>query len=222
MRKRFTTAFLATSASVAATVALGLGAAGSASASVASHKATPECLAQTNCVTPDLYSPSGSPELVLQAAGLFKNAPVIVQPNDTTEFLQDWVYIDLGTVGSYYTEDVSNTLGLTGFDNANYGSDELYQLEFSPGGIPSGYCAASVNNRMVLRWCNGSKFQTYIAADSILGAWNTADGTFGLSVVQAANAAHHNTATGSRSVGAQVTFQRPWNNNNQDWDSGDA
>ncbi len=222
---RLAKAFLAISASAgaaAAVVAAGLGAVSPAGAAVVSHKATSQCQTQAGCVTPDLYSDPGWPELALQATVARQNAPVIIAPRNSTEVRQDWIYVGIGTVGSYFTAGGSGVLGLTGFDAANYGGDGLYELEYSPAGVPSGFCAANIGDRLVLRWCRGSKWQTFIAAPSVLSTWFTTDGYFGLSVVQAHNSAHHRTLTGSRFVGAEPYFSSPAKNINQYWDANDA
>lgn len=222
MSTRCVSAFLAASALAAVAVALSLGTAGSASASVswpAAQRATPECLVLPNCVSLYQFGPVNSPQLVLEATGVFPNAPVIVNADDPTDSDQDWTYIDLGTVGIYQTAAFRNRFGLNGFDFANYGADEMYQLEFSPAGIPSGLCAANVANRMVLRTCNGSRFQTMISADKVR-RMRTAPLSYyyGLSVAQhAAVPAHHLSVTGSRFQGAQVIFTRPVISDNQFW-----
>jgi hypothetical protein len=224
MRSRLIGAFFAMSASAAVTVSLGLGAAGPASASAnwpRAHRATPECLVLPNCVSVYQFTRRNSPLLVLEATGAVSNAPVILSADDPADSRQDWTYIDLGNIGTYKAEGLRGTLGLTRFDLAHYGNDEMYQLEFSPAGIPSGFCAANVAKRMVLRVCNGSRFQTMISTNGIGGSgMSPLSYWYGLSVAPASVAAHHLTVTGSRVPGAQVTFSRPVISNNQFWQPG--
>ncbi len=147
------------------------------------------------------------------------NAPVLVAPHDPTDIMQDWTYIDYGSVASYAP---FGGFGLTAFDFRNYASGELYALEFNPAGIPSGYCAANVSDRMVLRTCNGSAFQTYIGISNVVGGLSAPSGQgyffeYGLSLAQVSNNAHHDAATGSRLPGTQVYFTTPRNTVNQWW-----
>ena len=213
---------LAMAAAAVTAMAVGLGAAAPASAAVTSHKTTVQCLTQVGCVTPDLYSDPGWPELVLQATRARQNAPVIIAPGDSTEVRQDWTYVGIGSVGTYVALGRSGVLGLTGFDAANYGADGMYELEYSPAGVPSGFCAANIHDRLVLRWCRGSRWQTFIVAASVLGTWAATDGYYGLSVVRAHNAAHHEALTGSRWAGTEPRFVAPARNINQYWDANDA
>jgi hypothetical protein len=125
-------------------------------------------------------------------------------------------------VAEYVPAGGSGMFGLTGFDAANYGSDGMYELEYSPAGVPSGFCAANIGDHLVLRWCRGSKWQIFIAAASLLGVWTATDGYYGLSVVQAQVAAHHRALTGSRLAGSRPRFIAPGNNINQYWDANDA
>jgi hypothetical protein len=143
----------------------------------------------------------------------------VVAPYDSTSFLQDWTYIDYGTVSSYAS---SGGLGLTAFDFHNYPSASLYVVEFTPAGIPSGYCAANVSDRMQLRTCNGSAFQTYIVTPTVPGGLSTPSVTgqawdYYLSLAQVSTTAHHYAATGSRISDTQVYFTTPRYNVNQWW-----
>lgn len=224
MPGRVTSGLTATAAGVAIMLLLGFSSAGQASVSAEgprAHRATPECLLLPNCVSVYQYGRVISWQFVLQAVGIFSNAPVIVGTGDPGNPGQDWAYIDLGTVSDYQHQGLSGTLPLDRFDITSYGADEVYQLESSPGGHPSGYCAANVANRMLLRVCNGSKFQTFIAADSVgRGHASPASYCFGLSAVYAPVRAHHLMITGSRIRGTRVTFSRPVAGDSQFWQSG--
>jgi hypothetical protein len=221
MPRHLIRAFLALSASAAVTVTLGLAAARPANASevrMSAHRASPECLILPNCVSLYQFSPANSAQLVLEATGAVRGAPVILSAEDPADPGQDWTYIDLGTVGGYRTQGLPRIMRLSRFDVARYASDEMYQLEFSPAGFPTGFCAANIANRMKLRACNGSRFQTMISASDIRGVGaSPLSYSYGLSVVQAAVAAHHLSVTGSRSEGAKVTFSRPVNSSNLFW-----
>ncbi len=220
MPKRLSRAFFASAATVAASLATGIvafaGPASAAPVSAAGHRATVQCLTLTTCTTLRQYdSTLAGPGLAMQAAGAYPNAPIVVYPNDTTSFLQDWTYIDLGTVSSYYIPGPVEQWGLTAFDFHTYGTDELYELEFSPAGIPTGLCAANVSNMMELRWCNGSKFQTAITANAIMAYTAPVGFAYGLSLAQVSNTAHHYAGTGSLIAGTQITFRTVGNNATQ-------
>jgi len=221
MPRRLIRALFAVSASAAAAATLGLSAAGPASASVSrmsARQATPGCLVLPDCVSVYQFGPMAGRQLVLEATGAISNAPVISSAEDPTDAEQDWTYLDLGTVGSYHAEWARDPLGLTGFDVAHYGRDELYQLEFSPAGVPTGLCAANVADQMVLRDCNGSRFQTMISANGVRGGRTLPlSYCYGLSVAQASVAARHLSVTGSRLPGERVTFSRPVTSGNQFW-----
>lgn len=198
---------------------LGIGSPGLASASVtrmATPGATPQCQAAPNCGSLGLYNPSGPPVRVLQATFRYSGAPVTLGLNDSTSVRQDFTYIDLGTVGDY--ESQPNTLGLTAFDFANYGSDPIFRLEFSPAGIPSGLCITNSGNRMTLRRCDGSKSQTFFRTRHVLGTWfASADSNYVLSVLQAPAAVHHLAATGSLTDCKQIFFSPVMTSASQDW-----
>lgn len=213
MRTRFSRAFFATAAMAAVSLATGLAIAGPASAAPAAPaasaggKATVQCLTLLDCDTLRQYDPTAAAAgLAMQISSFRGSTPIVVYPNDGTSFLQDWTYIDLGTVNSYNNGGIE-PWGLTAFDFANYGTDHLYEVEFSPAGIPTGYCAGNASNVLLLRSCNGSKYQTYIAAASVLG--NTAHTGFFyyLSLAQVPNGAHHYALTGSLALNTGITFK---------------
>jgi hypothetical protein len=224
MSARFRRALIANSAGLAVASVLilcGAAVARASSAGPAAHGATPECLILPSCLSVYQFGPVSAPELVLQAAGAFPGAPVVMAADDFRRPGQDWTYVDLGTVASYKHRGLRVTLPINKFDIVNYGPDEVYQLEFTPDGHASGYCAANVSNRMVLRVCNGSQFQTLIAV-SVLGRGRGAPVSYwyGLSAAHVPGAAEHLSVTGSRSAGAQVTFTVPVSSDQQFWQPG--
>ena len=232
MPKRFGRAFFVSAAAVAASLVTGIGAfAGPASAapvSTAGHRATIQCQAVgVTCVTLRQYDTSTNTYgLAMEASGVYPNAPIVVDPYDNTSFLQDWTYIYLGTLSSYCSSgspDQPDQWGLTAFDCVNYGTDTVYELEFSPAGIPTGLCAADVSLMMELRWCNGSKFQTAITAHTVLSytaapiavSPPSSHWGYGLALPQQSTPAHHYTATGSTIPGTQITFRTVGNYSTQ-------
>ena len=216
MPKRFSRAFFVSAATVAASLATGVmafaGPASAAPVSTAGNRATPQCLATGTCITPRVYNsgvPTG-PGLAMQASGVYPNAPIVTAPYDNTSYLQDWTFIDLGPLSGYCSSgspDQPDQWGLTAFDCVNYGTDVVYELEFSPAGIPTGLCAADVSLVMELRWCNGSKFQTYLVAPSVLSYTAATGFYYGLALPQQNTSAHHYTLMGSTLPGTEFTFR---------------
>lgn len=227
MRRPMTKAVLSVSAAGVMVVAAFAGTAiGPVAAAVRAHRDTLMCQQVTNCVTPRLYGDStsvlGQALEVSPQISKLSNAPVVVAPYDSTELLQDWLYIDYGSVASYQS---LGAFGLTAFDFSNYHSGELYALEFAPAGIPTGYCAANVSDKMVLRACNGSVFQTYIGIPDVVGGLVAPSGIYyffeyALSVARVSAIAHHYAATGSRLPDVQVYFTTPRFDVNQWWGEG--
>lgn len=211
MPTRFSRAFFAVAATVAASLATGLAVSGpaiAAPAAPAGNTATAQCLTLTDCYTLREFDGDSSPGLAMQASGAYGGAPIVVDPADSTNFLQDWLYVDLGTVSSYSDVGGVEQWGLTSYDFANYGTDHLFEVEFAPAGIPTGYCAGNASNVLVVRTCNGSVYQTYIRAASVLGYTAHIVGFFFyLSLAQQSNMAHHNAMTGSMTPGTQISFR---------------
>jgi hypothetical protein len=241
MRKRYFRAWYAASAAAGITVALGLGAV-SANASVAIHRShhdTPMCQAYNangNCQTWEQYNGGGTLGLRITATGGYVNAPVIMTQRDTSDPMQDFIVTPLGRVTDYWNFG-ANDIGLNAYDNANYTNDLVVLAEFAPGGVPTDLCVANVNNKLVLRQCNGLRWQAFIAANSDADtagpgpmAGLTVGGSMGpLSIVvpfestMLLSCAHvfdngqHLAMTGSNVDGAQATFKHPTQNNLQFW-----
>jgi hypothetical protein len=235
MRKRLFRACYAVSAAAGTTVALGLGAVG-ANASVATthpHRDTPQCQAyngSVNCVTWEQYNGAGPLGLRIQATGGYANAPVIMAQRDTSDPTQDFIVTQLGRVTDNFNGG-ANTLGLNAYDNANYSKDELVSAEYAPGGVPTDLCLANVSNKLVLRQCNGLRWQTFIEATSTTVVVNglPVGGNNPLSVAIPVGSAvilscahvfdngQHLALTGSNTDGAQATFKHPTQNNLQFW-----
>ena len=194
--------------------ALGLwaGTAGPASASAArpgTQLATPGCLLLPNCVSLYRYGRPGPPELVLEAAGEHTGAPLIVGVSNPANLNQDWTYIGLGTVAHYRRQELPDPLHLSAFDVSQYGSAELYQLEFSPGGAASGLCGANVGNKLMLRGCNGSRFQTLLSAARVRSRMAPPGYFYGLSAAQASVPGHHLAISGPGQAGSRIALARP-------------
>jgi hypothetical protein len=173
MRKHL---FRACSAASAAgiTAALCLGST-AASASVAmpgsTHPDTPQCQAYNSggtlhCITWAQSSGTGTLGLRITATGGYVNARVLLTQADSSDPMQDFLVTTLGTVSQYFNNG-ANDLGLNAYDNVEYGNDELVSAEFAPGGVPTDLCLANVNDKSVLRRCNGLRWQTYIEATSV-------------------------------------------------------
>jgi hypothetical protein len=230
MRKRLLRACSAVSAVAGVTMALGLGAAGAASASVATHRDTPQCQAYgggtTQCITWAEFAGGGSLGLRITATGGFVNAPVIMTQNDGSDPMQDFLVTNLGTVTTYFNGG-ANDLGLNAYDNTNYTNDELVSAEFAPGGVPTDLCVANVNDKLVLRQCNGLRWQTFIEATSIveggIGGGNPLSVTIPNNSALILSCAHvfdngqHLALTGSNIDGVQGTFSHPHQTNLQFW-----
>jgi hypothetical protein len=134
------------------------------------HRDTPQCLAYNSggpvhCVTWAQDS-GGSPGLRITATGGYVNAAVIMTQADHSDPMQDFLVTPLGTVTAYFNGG-NNDLGLNSYDNVNYGNDELVSVEFAPGGVPSDLCLGNVSNKLLLRHCNGLRWQTLIEATSV-------------------------------------------------------
>ena len=180
---------------------------------------TPQCHVLPGCGSILLYgspdNPFGQALTVTAGRGSRGSAPVVVHPDSITDPGQDWTLIFDGLVSAYAA---TGEYGLTAFDFANYGSARLISLEFTPAGIPTGYCAANVSERMVLRTCNGSVFQTFLLIGTTVAVRGTLayglvranSETSGvgviLSAVQAKSIYHHYAATGSLRYDVQVSF----------------
>ncbi len=173
---------------------------------------TAQCHIQPDCVAVLLYGALGSGVeqalTVTSGHGSTGVVPVRGYPASSTDPGQDWTLVSYGRVSDYAA---TGGFGLTAFDFRNYPAGELFALEFTPGGIPTGYCAANVSEKMALRTCNGSVFQTFMTQGAV-GANVRGSRPGGvlagylLSVVQERNIWHHNAATGSLLPNVQVTF----------------
>ena len=121
-------------AAAAATFALaggGLGAAGTLSASAA----TPSC----GSTCKDLSVQKFGPGFILDVAGGTAAAgqEIILFQASRGDTAQDFVIINLGSVGSFY--DHHRGLITTRFD-ASYGALAAYEFQYAPAGHPSGFC----------------------------------------------------------------------------------
>jgi hypothetical protein len=239
MRKRYFRACFATSAAAGITVALGLSAVG-ANASVAvhrTHRDTPMCQAYNgslNCVTWAQVDPTGVPPtlgLRIEATSGAVNAPVIMSQTDTSNPMQDFIVTPIGRVTDYWNGG-GNDIGLNAYDNANYGTDEVVVAEFAPGGVPTDLCVANVNNKLVLRTCNGLRWQAFIEANSDpdvvagvtiggamgpLSVLTPGDSTMLLSCAHVFDNGQHLAMAGSNVDGAQATFKHPVQSQLQFW-----
>ncbi|MGD0374577.1 MAG: hypothetical protein ABSB01_08345 [Streptosporangiaceae bacterium] len=148
MPNRFTKACYAMAAGVAVTAAIGLTAAGAASASTSSVKpdATPPC--GYHCINP--YTAKFGPGWVLQnyrAINAVGN-PLKLQYASNTAPGQDWTIYFQGSVNWFYHHGlVSARLAL------HYGHEPAYELQWSPYGVNTGLCqgtsAPAANGRKV-------------------------------------------------------------------------
>ena len=148
MRNRFTRACFALAAGVAVTTAVGLTAAGAASASTTSAKpnATPPC--GIFCINP--YTAKYGPGYVLQNYRAINGVgnPLKLQFANNNAPGQDWTIYLQGSVHRFYE------YGLVSANLAfHYGHEPAYELQWSPYGVNTGLCqgtaAPAANGRKV-------------------------------------------------------------------------
>jgi hypothetical protein len=135
MRNRFTRACYALAAGVAVTTALGLTAAGAASASTSNAKpdATPPC--GPTCVNP--YTAQFGPGWVLQNRRAIDGVGnwLKLQYANNTAPGQDWTIFFQGSVHWFYVHGlVSGNLDL------HYRHEPAYELQWTPYGVTTGLC----------------------------------------------------------------------------------
>ena len=148
MRNRFTRACLALAAGAAVTTAVGLSAAGAASAATTSAKpnATPSC--GIFCINP--YTAKYGPGYVLQNYRAINGVgnPLKLQFGNNNAPGQDWTIYLQGSVDRFYRYGlVSGNLAF------HYGREPAYELQWSPYGVNTGLCqgtaAPAANGRKV-------------------------------------------------------------------------
>jgi hypothetical protein len=207
LRDSKTRAMTAVSAA-AVTVVLALGLTG-AIAAVAGDglPAIDKCgIEVPRCGTPLVYRPV-TKHLGLQASAKHADAPLVIQEEDPGQPLQEWMYLPVGRMDKL-SRTVSQRMRVTAFDIRHYRSAWLVRLELTPGGTPSGWCAANVHDALMLERCNGGINQTFIQSRTANGN-RAIVGYYGLSMIQRAQMpGHHAAATGSYRRGTQVVFSK--------------
>jgi hypothetical protein len=121
---------------------------------------TPSC--GVNCVTGygDEYGPGFVLDVLRQGEKV--GQPIILFRASNSDPAEDFTYSDEGTVTDFYTAGlVSKQL------NYAYGSDEAYELEYSPYGVDSGLCTgvgstASNGTPVVLEPCGSSSDTVWV------------------------------------------------------------
>ena len=204
-------------AALVAGVAAGLGpaGAGSAEASGPAGGATPQCAAATHfCGTPLLYAADVSASLAMTATAGTANSPIIVAPVDRSDFHQDWMLELTGGLppGARRWEPREPAA-----DGPRRPAPENAFLEFSPGGLTTDMCAANVNDKLVLRHCNGSNWQIFLITTSANGLQPPIFWSYFLSDVVARATGQHLAMTSSRLSGSQIRFAEPRYSQGQWW-----
>ena len=129
---------------------------------------TPSC--GTNCVTGygDEYSNSFVLDVLRQGEKV--GQPIILFRASNSDPAEDFTYEDEGTVNDFYGAGlVSESL------NDAYGTDEAYELEYSPYGVDSGLCtgvASTVSNGtpVALEACGVSSKTVWV--DDVANNWD--------------------------------------------------
>jgi hypothetical protein len=205
---------LAAAGAVAIFAGLGTGATAAASVRPSRVPGIEGCSQQIpNCGTLMVYRPFHD-GLALQAHAAKVRSRIEVRAADPAQPLQDWTWVDLGTVAN--TVGRRGLLGITGDDIRTYGADHVIRLELTPSGRRSRLCAANAGG-LELRRCHVTPAQAFIEARSANGN-GAIVGHYLLSLVQAPHVkGQHEAATGSYIEGRQVRFNTAVSSDLQYW-----
>jgi hypothetical protein len=197
-------------ATVVAAGALALTGAGAAGASATAHpNATPACSAVfSQCATPVVaVSATSAGDLVpannfaLQYTGANPGTGVAYGTIETSfsnslqDGTEDWSWVSVATV----PVRGKGAFKFTGFDNANFGGDPVYELEYTPFGQDTQLCLTISSkyrpNGAVLGNCISAAQQAFIVTQTApsLAQLTAATGAYqyAFDVSQAANIQHH-------------------------------
>ena len=131
---------LAAGTAAFALVGGGLGMVGTLTASAA----TPSCGTSCTNIFPQKYGPQYQVDVYQARAAA--NQPVILFQQSNTDKAEDFLVKNLGTVGNYEEYFVTGQTFFSQGFVSNYGDDELYEFQYEPDGMNSGFCLSTYSN----------------------------------------------------------------------------
>jgi hypothetical protein len=195
-------------ATVVAAGALALTGAGAAGASAVAHpNSTSACKSVSlNCQTPVVaVSATSATDLTPSADFAMQYTgpqPAVAYGNVETNFsnsqqdgTEDWTWVPIATVPTHGR----GAFKFTGFDNANFGGQPVYELEYTPFGQDTNLCLTISSryrsNGAVLGTCISAAQQAFIVTQTAPGLAPLAGATgayqYAFDVSQAASLQHH-------------------------------